>query len=86
MLVIVNQISDITMGEDNKKYHIEFISINLTDCEFRGFCKGMELVYYRRAQTREHPLYAIKSIKWWKGAYSKHRHNCVDNRNPESDK
>jgi len=61
---------------DNNKHNVEFIALNLTDEEFKGFCKGMEMIYLRRSMTKRDSRHANKSMGWWDSAYDKYRHNC----------
>ena len=58
------------------KHSIEFVAMNLTKTQFAGFCEGMALVYIDRASKKKKDHYAVKSVLWWEGAYSKYNHHC----------
>lgn len=61
---------------NDAKHGIEFVAINLTKEQFKGYCLGMELMYMRRALNKTDATHAGKSMAWWRGAYEKCKDKC----------
>ena len=58
--------------------NISNIALNLTKVEFKGYCKGMELHWFFKANESTYGHTAYKRSKWWNSAYDKYKHDCAD--------
>jgi len=56
---------------------LQEVSTNLTQAEFKGYCKGMSVKWVIRAadDAAKYPN-AHKRVKFWDNAYEKYKHNC----------
>lgn len=58
-------------------YNIQRIATNLTSDEFKAYCKAMSLHwFFKMVDYPSRNPTAHKRVKWWEGAYDKHKHNC----------
>lgn len=63
---------------DDAKYGIQSIALNLTEEQFKGYCKGNSLNRLKRSIGKNDASHQIKSMKWWDGAFDKYKHLCKD--------
>ena len=50
------------------------IALNLTDEQFKGYCKGMSLHWLFKSLRGN--VSAGKRVKFWDRAYNKHKSSC----------
>lgn len=57
--------------------NIRRIALNLTEHEFKGYCKAMSLHWFFKTvdDPSRNPT-AHKRVKFWDAAFDKYKHNC----------
>lgn len=57
--------------------NIQRIALNLTEQEFKGYCKGMALHWwFKKIDDPTRSSIVHRRIKFWDSAFEKHKHNC----------